>query len=156
MDQTRSEEIMRFFIWSIWRYYHSITGEEPTIETPYIYNGQDEFLAYNGVINVSGNMKGLVTVSLSPNQLEEVANFYSGYEKGNSKFLLDLIGEICNTVSGNVRKFLGEEFVISTPKTFSEYNSATASTHNSASFVFPITWKEHRSYIIVTLDEPNS
>lgn len=156
LNDTTSEDIVRFFIWGIWRYYNTITREEPVVETPYLYNGTDDFLSHNGLIGISGSLKGAVIFSICPGQLKELASYYQGNEPESSQFLLDLTGEISNTISGNVRQFLGENFIISTPKTSNSYAVRELGFTSDMTFVFPITWRSHRSFLLVSLIDPKN
>lgn len=156
LDDTASEDIVRFFIWGIWRYYNTITREEPVVETPYLYNGTDDFLSHNGLIGISGSLKGAVIFSISPGQLKELAAYYQESEPANPQFLLDLTGEISNTISGNVRQFLGENFIISTPKTSNKHAVSDLGFTSDMTFVFPITWRSHRSFLLVSLIDPKN
>jgi chemotaxis protein CheX len=64
-----------------------------------------------------------------------------------------MVGEIANTISGNAREELGSAFMISTPVVLEEKPRRLQLSDRIPSFVIPITWKEHRSHLVISIEE---
>ncbi len=64
--------------------------------------------------------------------------------------LCDLVGEVANTITGNVRRDFGREFGISPPNVVSEGQSLPLPT-GCHPIVIPINWRSHTAKIVVCL-----
>ena len=64
----------------------------------------------------------------------------------------DLVGEVANTIAGNARKHFGSEFLISVPTVLFGRPDNIIFPRHLKNFVIPITWRSHRSYLIICLD----
>jgi len=64
--------------------------------------------------------------------------------------LCDLVGEVANTIAGNVRREFGREFGISPPTIVSNGKAVTlpAECHP---IVIPINWRSHTAKVVVCL-----
>jgi len=121
------EDMVRSFVWGIGNFFSKTSRDEAEVEAPYLLNN----LVHNdftGVIGVSGDQQGAVyftvpralLIDLYGNQYSASlgADFDGLSESEYNELLADSAGEMANTVSGNVRNFLGENFLISTPVVF--------------------------------------
>ena len=67
----------------------------------------------------------------------------------------DIAGEIANTLSGNARAELGENFIISIPKVFRGTSSIEALTEKDTSeertYAIPVVWKSEKAFLGVNL-----
>ena len=65
--------------------------------------------------------------------------------------LVDLVGEVANTISGNARKQFGSEFNISVPFVFKGQPQNVILPKDKHSFVIPLKWKNHDAGIVIYL-----
>ncbi len=76
--------------------------------------GAPEIHEYNGVISVSGRRNGIVCFS-APRGMLTVLLMKMNESNVSHEYLCDLVGEVANTIAGNVRRDFGKEFAISVP-----------------------------------------
>ena len=82
--------------------------------------------------------------------LETILNFLN-QDPTNPDAVSDLVGEIANTLSGNVREKFGREFMISVPMVaVGNYVESMFST-NTRDYVIPIIWRSEKAYLLVSL-----
>ena len=65
--------------------------------------------------------------------------------------ILDLVGEVANTISGNARRDFGKNFVISVPTVIAHDPDKVTAPH-SRSYVIPINWRTHSAKLVVCLE----
>jgi chemotaxis protein CheX len=65
---------------------------------------------------------------------------------------MDLVGEIANTISGNVREAYGSDFLISVPVIIEGKKREIALPGNVPTFVIPLMWRHHKLYLVVCLE----
>ncbi len=82
-------------------------------------------------------LRHLLTVMKETNQSEEN--------------LLDAVGEIANTISGNARKYFGENMVISIPEKVSGLPSKLDHQSRRHAYVIIIKWKHYSASLIVDI-----
>src|SRR2546421_5722851 len=63
----------------------------------------------------------------------------------------DLVGEVANMISGNVRRDFGRDFVISVPSVLSGEKPQIRYKPGMRSFIIPINWRSHSAKLIVAL-----
>jgi chemotaxis protein CheX len=83
--------------------------------------GKEAFLDWDisGIIALTGEVKGLVALSMMSNTASKIAGFLTGTEDNKSEAdVVDAIGEIVNIIAGNVKKNLEDMFkiIISLPQ----------------------------------------
>ncbi|MFC5051835.1 chemotaxis protein CheX [Rubritalea spongiae] len=149
------EDNARFFIWSVWNFFKQTCDEEAEIGAPYLFE-DFEHSDYTGVIAVSGSEKGAVYWTMSEGLLSTVLNtqfsdiYQEGGESQNAEALRqDYAGEMANIVAGNVRNYLGEHFLISTPVVIKSPGEPVMLPDNTTGLVLPITWKEFKCHLIL-------
>jgi chemotaxis protein CheX len=84
--------------------------------------------------------------------LNDVARIILGLDNVNKEDLKDLVGEIANTISGNVRQAYGSDFMISVPVVVEGQAKDIKLPDNIQSFVVPLTWREHKTFLVVCLE----
>ncbi len=57
-----------------------------------------------------------------------------------------------NTIAGNARQYFGSEFLISVPIVLFGRPDKISFPRHLKSFVIPITWRTHRSYLIICIE----
>ena len=147
-----NETDLHFFIDSTVNYYEEVTNEKASSGIPYIKDDEPVVLEYTGIIGISGKRKGSIYVTASEDMLKSVAKVILGLEDVGKEDIKDLIGEIANTVSGNVRQAYGSDFMISVPVVVEGKAKDIKLPDNIQSFVIPITWQDHKSFLVVCLE----
>ncbi len=145
-----TEEELQIFIDAVTNYFKQVSGEAANVETPYLLD-EDIVLDYTGVIGISGQSKGAVYYTASRDLLVELLH-HTAHEEPTEEWLMDMVGEVANTLSGNARKGFGANFMISVPVTFMGANDVRMPV-TIKSFVIPIYWRKKRSYLIVCLED---
>jgi chemotaxis protein CheX len=83
--------------------------------------GKEAFLNWDisGIIALTGEVKGLVAISVKYPTASKITNILTGTnEKPSTADMVDAIGEIVNIIAGNVKKNLEDKFriIISLPR----------------------------------------
>ena len=105
---------------------------------------------YTGVITITGRYRGIVYFT-APKALLERMLVWLGEQTINEEFLTDLVGEVANTIAGNARSELGEEFEISVPFVVRGAPSEIALPRKDRSFVIPLSWRQQEAFIVISL-----
>ncbi|WP_018970173.1 chemotaxis protein CheX [Rubritalea marina] len=152
------EDTIRFFVWSVWNFFQSSTGIEPEVGTPYLFDSFDHD-DYTGIIGVSGNQRGAVYFTMCRELLDSIIskNFpelekEECSEEQYEEMRNDYAGEMTNIVSGNVRNYLGEQFLISVPVVVTAKDTAMRMTQSTHGIIFPVTWNGFRCHLILSLE----
>lgn len=66
--------------------------------------------------------------------------------------LNDMVGEVANVISGNARKDLGPDFMISVPIVIRGEPDEIVFPPDIRSYVIPIFWNSYRAAIVVSLE----
>ena len=66
---------------------------------------------------------------------------------------VDYAGEMTNIVSGNVRNYLGEQFLISVPVVVTAKATAMRMTQSTQGIIFPVNWNGYRCHLILSLEQ---
>ncbi len=112
------EDKMQIFVDIVKNFFNKLAMEEVIIDTPYLLeNDIPRILEYTGMIGISGSHQGVVYVTASRELLKKTLECM-GEPDDTDANIIDLVGEIANTVSGNARKEFGAEFHISVPVVF--------------------------------------
>lgn len=134
------------------RHYFAQFNEELVIDTPYLVENDvsPKLHDYTGVIGISGVKRGIVYVTASKELLNSVLKEFGEPDK-NDDNLIDLVGEIANTIAGNARTEFGSEFHISIPLVFKGSAQSVALPKKERSFIIPIMWKSQVGEIVICL-----
>ncbi len=146
------ETDLHFFIDSILNYFKEVTGEDASTGIPYIKGDEPIVREYTGIIGISGKRKGSVYFTSGKTMLEELGKIILGAEDIGSEEIKDLVGEIANTISGNVRQAYGSDFMISVPVVVEGEAKDIKLPHELQTFVIPLTWNNHESFLVVCLE----
>ena len=147
-----NETDLHFFIDSTINYFEEVTNEKATAGIPYIKDEEPVVLEYTGIIGISGKRKGSVYVTTTEEMLRSIAKLILGLEEVGREDIKDLVGEIANTISGNVRQAYGSDFMISVPVVVEGKAKDIKLPDNIQSFVIPITWQDFKSFLVVCLE----
>ena len=146
------ETDLHFFIDSTVNYFKELTNEEANTGIPYVKDDEPLVLEYTGIIGISGKRKGSIYITANQNMLGELAKAILGVEEVDTDSIRDLVGEIANTIAGNVRQAYGSDFLISVPVVIDGQTRDIKIPEEILSFVIPISWKTYKSFLVVCLE----
>lgn len=143
---------LHFFIDSTLNYFDEITNEKAVTGIPYLKEEESVVLNYTGIIGISGKRKGSIYITTTGDMLKTLAKIILHLDDVGEDDIKDLVGEIANTISGNVRQAYGSDFMISVPVIVEGKAKDIKMPDDVQSFVIPITWKDHQFYLVVCLE----
>jgi len=146
------ETDLHFFIDSLVNYFEEVTNEKPTTGIPYLKDDDPIVQEYAGIIGISGKRKGSVYITATGEMLKALAKIIIDMDDVSGDDIKDLIGEIANTIAGNVRQAYGSEFMISVPVVIEGKAKDIKLPANIQTFVIPISWREFNSFLVVCLE----
>ncbi len=129
----------------------SLEGEVLEIGSPYLIPqsepvGRD----YTGIISVTGSSVGYVFFSANRALLTNIL-LRHGEATFSLDLLMDIVGEVANTIAGNARRRMGEQFHISVPRVITGTIRAELLNQAKHALLLPIRWKNNRAQLIVSL-----
>lgn len=147
-----NETDLHFFIDCTVNYFEEVTEEKAITGIPYIKDEAAVVLEYTGIIGISGKRKGSVYITTTEEMLRDIAKIILNMDDISKADIKDLVGEIANTISGNVRQAYGSDFMISVPVVIEGKAKDIKLPDNIQSFVIPLNWREHKSFLVVCLE----
>ena len=146
-----SEKTLQTFIDSIVNYFNHTSDNDAKVGTPFLVENNDPAaLDYTGIIGVSGPIKGCVYFS-APSILLKHLLLSIGETETHEANIIDIVGEVANTLAGNARKEFGREFMISVPIVVKGKPSSIHLPRDSRSYVIPISWKSYQGIVVICL-----
>lgn len=148
-----SEQRIRVFTDAVKHYFSQVVSEPVTIDTAFLaMDGAPVCYDYTGVISVSGGFCGCVYFSAPRVMLRHLLMAHGENDHREAQ-LLDVVGEVANTFSGNVREHFGPGFAISTPHAVpGRPEFLHRQEHGDRPFVISVTWKSYTAAIVVCLE----
>ncbi|HOA06373.1 MAG TPA: chemotaxis protein CheX [Spirochaetota bacterium] len=140
------------FIKVLTDYFLSVTGSPANMGVPFIKENNTEVFDYVAVIGISGSRKGGVYFTANRPLLEEIARHILGETGLDDATLYDLIGEMTNTISGNMRELFGSTFLISVPIILKGNIDEVVLRLKPPVYVIPIEWNGHKSHLAIGLE----
>ena len=138
------------FVTGTTQYFEIAAGQPASVGSPYLVTqGEPEAHEYSGVITVSGRRQGVVYFT-APRGMLVVMLMKMQESNVAHENLCDLVGEVANTIAGNVRRDFGREFGIS-PPTVVTGGKGVALPSDSRPIVIPINWRSHTAKVVVCL-----
>lgn len=146
------EQQIQIFIDSAVRYFELIPNGEVKIGTPYLVDNTDPLaFDFTGLIAVTGPLHGTVYFS-APRVLLKHLLMTQGESDLSDSNLIDLAGELANTISGNARAEFGKEFMISVPVIIEGVPNMIHLPPHLRSYVIPIYWKAYSAAIVICVE----
>ena len=143
------EEKLRIFLAIITNYFDQLDDEPLIVKTPYLSaEKQPKVHDYTGIIGISGVQKGVVYFSATIGLLTCILQSLGEKDTGEEN-LIDLAGEVANTIAGNARTEFGAEFHISVPLVFKGVPQSIVLPKNERSFIIPIVWRDQAGEIVL-------
>jgi chemotaxis protein CheX len=133
-------------------YFFNITSVPAVMGLPYIKREDDPVFDYTGIIGVSGTRRGGVYYTAGKELLAEFGKSILGEEELDDEALNDLVGEMTNTIAGNMREIFGPSFLISVPIVLRGKIDNISMRLKPPVVVIPIKWKGYKSHLAVGLE----
>ena len=146
------QEDLQVFVNEVIAYFKEVTGEPAKLEVPYQKGSESILLDYTGHIGISGDRKGGLYITCSESMLRDLTSIIMEGEEVETETLIDMIGEIANTIAGNVRTTFGKNFMISVPSIFTGRPDDFRIILKTPVIVLPISWKSHEAYLVLGID----
>jgi chemotaxis protein CheX len=138
------------FVAGTTRYFEVAAGQPASVGSPYLVTqGAPDIQEYSGVITVSGRRQGIVYFTAPRGMLVVMLMKMQESNVGHDN-LCDLVGEVANTIAGNVRRDFGREFGISSPTVVFD-GQGIALPAGCHPIVIPINWRSHTARLVVCL-----
>jgi chemotaxis protein CheX len=147
-----NETDLHFFIDSTLNYFEEVTDEKAYAGIPFIKENEVIVLEYTGIIGISGKRKGSVYFTAAGPMLTNLAKIILNLKVVGNIEIKDLVGEIANIISGNVRQAYGSDFMISVPVVIEGKTKDIKLPDNIHSFVVPLTWRDFKAFLVVCLE----
>lgn len=147
-----NETDLRFFIDSTINYFDIMTKDKLQTGIPHLKNGKPIALEFTGIIGISGERKGSIYLTTTADMLRSILQNAIGIENPQTEHFKDLIGEITNTIAGNVRQAYGDNFMISVPVVLEGKPKDIRLPEDIQSFVIPMKWRDYKSYLVICLE----
>jgi len=147
-----TEAELRFFIEVTTAYFTQVSGEAAQMGIPYVKKAEPAVLDYTGLIGVSGPRRGALYFTAGRELLATLTRDILEEEATDEETLLDLVGELTNTVAGNVRRNFGPEFLISVPMLLKGRPDDIQLRLTPPVYVIPLTWKREKALLVVGLE----
>jgi chemotaxis protein CheX len=140
------------FIKVVTDYFFSVSGIPAEMGMPYVKRGNDQVFDYTGLIGISGSRRGGVYYTAERDLLREFGCFILGDAELDEESLVDLAGEMTNTIAGNMRETFGPGFHISVPMVMKGRVEDISMRLKPPVFIIPLRWKGHASHLAVGLE----
>jgi chemotaxis protein CheX len=145
------ERDIRAFVYGTTRYFEVAAQQAATVGSPYLVTqGLPEIHDYTGMIAISGRRNGVVYFS-APRGMLTVMLMKMNESNVSHENLCDLVGEVANTISGNVRREFGKDFAISAPTVVTGSTGPIELPAGCRPVVIPINWRSHAAKLVVCL-----
>lgn len=138
------------FVAGTTRYFEVAAGQPASVGSPFLVTrGQPDLYEYTGVITVTGRRQGIVYFT-APRGMLVVMLMKMQESNVAHENLRDLVGEVANTIAGNVRRDFGRDFGISPPAILGSDEAVPLPT-GCHPIVIPINWRSHTAKVVVCL-----
>ncbi len=147
-----SEETLQVFIDGVINYFHHTSEKEVKVGSPYlIENNSPAAFDYTGIIGISGPYRGSVYFT-APKALLTHLLLAIGEKDTSMEYIMDLVGEVANTIAGNARSKFGQDFLISVPVVVEGAPSNIHLPKDLRSYVIPVYWRAYSSAVVICLE----
>ncbi len=146
-----SETELKVFIDAVSHYFAQLTREPAVIRSSYLADMELPHFDYTGLITLSGRFRGCVYFSASRRLLRELLIQMQEPDTCEQN-LLDAVGEVANTISGNARRHFGSALDISVPITIKGSSAEIKSAVRTRPFAILLTWQRYEAVVVVDLE----
>lgn len=147
-----SESAIKVFVDGATNYFLHSSDEDVKIGAPYLLENTSPLaFDYTGIIGVTGPQRGTVYFTAPRILLKHLLMSLGENDTSNAN-ILDLVGEVANTISGNARAEFGHEFMISVPVMLEGPPGNIHLPESLRSYVIPIYWKAYSAAVVVCME----
>jgi len=141
------------FVEGVLNYLEHIPDIQASVGAPFLVESNNlELQDMTGIIKISGKYNGFVCFTAPRIFLSHLLAKQSIADRSEDN-LLDMSGEIANTISGNARSTFGKEFQISPPIVIKENTIKSVEINRKRSLAVPISWNSYSPLLVVSLGE---
>ncbi len=140
---------IKSFVDSVVNYFGHLRDKDVSVGTPFLMK-QGEKVGYelSGRIGISGTRTGWVRYT-APRVMLRHWLLSMGETNTSGAYMRDVIGEVANTISGNLRRAFGSKFLISLPEV-TEGDSVSPPAGERC-YVVPVYWRQYQSAMVIYL-----
>jgi chemotaxis protein CheX len=144
---------LEVFIDGLTNYFDKTTGTEAKVSTPFLIQDVNKYLSdYTGIIGISGNYKGSVFFTAPKRMIIKLISEIGLMTTRDDK-LMDLVGEVSNTIAGNARSVFGDQFMLTTPIVLQGKSEQLRVSSVASIYVIPVVWKGMNAHLIINLNQ---
>lgn len=148
MDEKR----VQIFVDGARDYFAGVSGTPAEVGAPYLSESiENDLLDYTGIIGITGLCRGRLYFSAPSAMLRHLLATL-GEVRVDNVYMADMVGEAANTLSGNSRRELGQDFVISPPTVVEGIPTGDQLPRSVRSLVIPITWLQYRASLVLSVE----
>ena len=143
---------IKSFVKGALHYFQEVTGEPAIIGRPWKKGDAKIILDYTGIIGISGKRRGCVYITSPRIMLNQILDILalSHSQEERETHLIDLAGEMANTIVGHARSLRGCDIEIAVPVVVTGgVSGITLRTIGETSTVVPLFWKDHGIFLVV-------
>lgn len=150
-----NDESLAVFVDGVSHYFETLSEKPASIGAPFLTQDINKQLCdYTGIIGISGNRKGSVFFSAPKEMLMQMITAMGVLTTQEEK-LMDLVGEVSNTIAGNARRDFGSEFMLSVPVVIQGKSTNVKISDVAEIYVIPVVWRHAKANLIINLESPS-
>jgi chemotaxis protein CheX len=145
-----NENDIQSFVEAVSSFFLQTTEEKVEIRAAYLVEGGIQAMTFDltSYITLSGGYSGRVYFSAPRAMVAHLLISMHEPDRGEAR-LLDAVGEIANTISGNVRRHFGEAMQISVPVSQATGPDWLSTVVSLRSYVILVKWKQYQASVVV-------
>ena len=147
-----NEKDIQAIIESTTSYFEQYGSETPNVGVPFLKGENTVLLDFTGMIGISGNRKGVIYITTTKKMLQELVTSVSGLTDFGDAEIRDMSGELANTISGNIQKVFGSQFMISAPSVIEGKPTDITIHLSNPTYIIPVNWKNEEFFITISLE----
>ena len=145
-----NEQDIEVFIGAIGSYFKQITNEKAIIGSAYLASDNFPINDFTGMIKVGADYEGALYFSAPSIMLRHLLTVMKENNQSEEN-LLDAVGEIANTISGNARQYFGENMTISIPEKIAGIPESLVQRVRTHAYIIIIKWKHYSASLIIDM-----
>ncbi|MBI1891961.1 MAG: chemotaxis protein CheX [Burkholderiales bacterium] len=149
-----NETELKIFIDAVTHYFSHLTKEPATIRSSYLAESAMPYFDYTGLITLSGRFRGCIYFSAPRLLVRELLIKLQEPDTCEDN-LLDAVGEVANTISGNARRHFGSSLEISVPVTVRGTTQQIKIGTRARPFAIHLRWQRYDAVVVVDIEASN-
>lgn len=142
---------LKVFIDAVTHYFTHLTREPATIRSSYLAEAEMPHFDYTGLITLSGRFRGCIYFSAPRLLVRELLIRLQEPDTCEDN-LLDAVGEVANTISGNARRHFGNLLEISVPVTVRGATQKIKTVTRTRPFAIHLSWQRYDAVVVVDIE----